>query len=212
MDLGYMAKDRPRGSGTGERHRRVTGLVAISLGLIMALMVVVQPASKASAQIDRVSCGWFATQQEAQEYFEANVEEGSIEETVFDSDGDGIACEAELGGPPVVDPVSCGTFDTQADAQAYLDSGQGDPAIIDPDGDGFACEIQFGEVGEPATEEPVSGRTNTSGSGTSTRLPSTGSGTASSTPDALTAMAMFLALGGGGAAMHSMRLIGRHRA
>lgn len=60
--------------------------------------------------------------------------------------------------PPVVDPVSCGHFETQADAQVYFETTQlSDPSVLDPDGDGFACEFRFGErTGGPPAFDPVS--------------------------------------------------------
>ena len=50
------------------------------------------------------------------------------------------------GDPVVVDPTSCGHFETQADAQAAFDSGDlPDPENLDWDGDGIACEEAFDE-------------------------------------------------------------------
>ena len=49
------------------------------------------------------------------------------------------------GAQSVVDPTSCGHFETQADAQTALDSGAvPNPEQLDWDGDGIACEDAFG--------------------------------------------------------------------
>lgn len=64
----------------------------------------------------------------------------------------------DAGPPPARDYVSCGHFDTQADAQAALDAGNLDAngvASLDSDGDGYACETRFGEPAAEATV-PVS--------------------------------------------------------
>lgn len=50
-----------------------------------------------------------------------------------------------VGAQSVVDPTSCGHYETQADAQAALDSGTlSNPENLDPDGNGIACEAAFG--------------------------------------------------------------------
>jgi len=57
------------------------------------------------------------------------------------------ASAQDEGPPPARDYVSCGHFETQADAQAALDSGTLDEngrASLDGDGDGIACEVAFG--------------------------------------------------------------------
>jgi hypothetical protein len=52
---------------------------------------------------------------------------------------DGVAAQA------VVDPTSCGHYETQADAQAALDAGNlPKPENLDWDSDGIACEEAFG--------------------------------------------------------------------
>lgn len=77
------------------------------------------------------------------------------------------------GGPVVVDPVSCGHFETQADAQAYFDTYElDDPSVLDPDGDGYACEFRFGEVNPSGT-----GTNETSETSQPIALPNTGAGT-----------------------------------
>ena len=78
--------------------------------------------------------------------------------------------------PTAVDPVSCGHFETQADAQAYFDSTDlPDPSVLDPDGDGIACEFRFGEVNGGNGEAPGSGQ---EAPAEVVALPNTGTGTA----------------------------------
>ena len=140
-----------------------TVLLSLAVGLIFsAPMTVLAGADLGNDGIDTdcpPTSNDFVSVGAAQAYFEGDG--GSVDRNVddLDSDGDGLACEDSVfpspdpsGGPPVVDPVSCGFFDTQADAQAALDAGQGDPAVLDPDGDGFACEFRFGEVVTPPSE------------------------------------------------------------
>ncbi len=58
------------------------------------------------------------------------------------------------GAQTVVDPTSCGHYETQADAQSALDSGTvPNPEHLDPDGDGIACEDAFGL--DPDSPPPV---------------------------------------------------------
>jgi hypothetical protein len=118
----------------------------------------------ASAQADRVSCGFFETQEDAQTALDDRPELADV----LDGDGDGIACEElRTGGPVVVDPVSCGFFETQEDAQAALDDNPGLATTLDSDGDGIACDDAF-EAGGPA--DPVTPVVD--------GLPSTGTGAA----------------------------------
>lgn len=75
------------------------------------------------------------------------------------------------GGPVVVDPVSCGHFESQEDAQAYFDEYQlDDPSVLDPDGDGIACEFAF--------DEEASSGGDTDETTEVVALPKTGAGTA----------------------------------
>jgi hypothetical protein len=77
----------------------------------------------------------------------------------------------EDGGPVVVDPVSCGHFETQQDAQAYFDAHDlADPGVLDADGDGIACERAFG--GDTPTDDGAGA------SAGAVELPKTGAGTA----------------------------------
>ena len=112
-------------------------------------------AQPATAQVDRASCGWFETQEDAQDAFDA----GSLPAIVADGDGDGIACE-ELPSGGARDRASCGWYETQEDAQARFDMGGLDPVVFDPDGDGVACEDLPGEAqGEtlPVVSLPATG-------------------------------------------------------
>ena len=63
------------------------------------------------------------------------------------------------GGPAVVDPTSCGHFETQADATEALHAGElPDAENLDPDGDGIACEMRWpvDPDSPPAVYEPTS--------------------------------------------------------
>ena len=97
--------------------------------------------------VDPTSCGHFETQADAQAAFDS----GDLPDPEnLDADGDGIVCEFRWGeihgGPTVIDRVSCGHFETQADAQAYFDETElEDPSVLDWDGDGIACEEAFDE-------------------------------------------------------------------
>jgi hypothetical protein len=52
--------------------------------------------------------------------------------------------------PPARDYVSCGHFETQADAQAYFDSRELElPEVLDGDADGIACEDAFLDPDSP---------------------------------------------------------------
>jgi hypothetical protein len=52
---------------------------------------------------------------------------------------------ASAGAQSVVDPTSCGHFDTWEDAQAALEDPETpNPEHLDPDDDGVACESAFG--------------------------------------------------------------------
>ncbi|HEV2127406.1 MAG TPA: excalibur calcium-binding domain-containing protein, partial [Thermomicrobiales bacterium] len=78
-------------------------------------------------------------------------------------EGNGGNGVVTLPVPTAVDPVSCGHFETQADAQAYFDSTElDDPSVLDPDGDGIACEFRFGEVNGGTEETPASFEPQTS--------------------------------------------------
>ncbi len=139
-------------------------IMAATVLLSLVLGLVVSAPAPVSAGAGNPNCGDFASQPEAQRFFQDNGGSPTNNVAGLDDDNDGIACETFFGGgsiivdppveggPPVIDPVTCGNFDTQADAQTFLDAGQGDATILDPDGDGFACEFRFGEVVTPPSE------------------------------------------------------------
>ena len=141
-------------------------LIAL-LGLAVLVALLVGGTRDVGAQIDRVSCGFFETQADAQAYFE----ERTLEDpSVLDWDGDGIACEDAFvtAGPTVIDRVSCGHFESRAAAQEYFDDATiDDPSVLDPDGDGVACEFAFDD--ENTAADVVA-------------LPSTGAGAAERAP------------------------------
>ncbi|HEV2129206.1 MAG TPA: excalibur calcium-binding domain-containing protein [Thermomicrobiales bacterium] len=129
---------------------RMAGRMA-ALAVIAALWLAF--ATLASAQVDPVSCGQFETQEDAQAYFDENELE---DPAVLDPDADGIACEFAFGGnegpPAVVDPVSCGHFATQPDAQAALEARPELAPVLDANGNGVACEEAFpGVVVDPTS-------------------------------------------------------------
>lgn len=137
------------GSRKGSRLRwsgamRLGVVLAFGLGLVLAAALPFVPT--ATAQVDRVTCGFFETQEDAQAYLDS----GQGDPAILDGDGDGIACEEAFEVPGAEpDPVTCGHFEDQEGAQWYLDSGAGDPALLDPDGDGIACEDFFNPPGGP---------------------------------------------------------------
>lgn len=85
------------------------------------------------------------------------------------------AAAQDDGPPPARDYVSCGHFETQADAQEVLDAGDLDAngvLSLDADGDGIACENAFGSAGDDAVTAPSTSATTVSA------LPTTGTGQA----------------------------------
>ena len=65
----------------------------------------------------------------------------------------------ETGGPAVIDPTSCGHFESQEDAQEALHSDDlPNSESLDPDGDGIACEMRWpvDPVSPPAVYDPTS--------------------------------------------------------
>jgi hypothetical protein len=157
--------------------RRLVAIGAMVLFAILATMPAsaqdLDPNSPPPAR-DYVSCGHFETQADAQEVLDS----GNLDELgrqSLDGDGDGTACEDVFldpnSPPPARDYVSCGHFETQADAQEALDSGNLDELgrqSLDGDGDGIACENAF-DTTEPATDTDQ----ETTGA---VRLPNTGAG------------------------------------
>jgi hypothetical protein len=158
------------------------GLHLIAIGAMMLLaMLAAMPASAQELDPnsppparDYVSCGHFETQADAQEVLDSgNLDEHGRQS--LDGDGDGIACEDAFldpdSPPPARDYVSCGHFETQADAQEVLDSGNLDELgrqSLDGDGDGIACEDAFDATAPTAdTDQETRG---------AVRLPNTGTG------------------------------------
>lgn len=161
--------------------RARAAVVAAALSSALALGM----AGAAYAATPDQDCEDFATQQEAQEYFEA-LPEG--ERDRLDGDGDGTACESHFEVPPgdgdgadddaarddqdgetdepapaeAVDDApakdrDCADFATQADAQAALDADPSDPENLDADDDGIACEEHFDTEGDQIAVKPKGG-------------------------------------------------------
>jgi M6 family metalloprotease-like protein len=113
--------------------------------------------TKTAGALDGVvaGCGWFESQQQAQEWFEANRDFGEG----VDSNGDGIACSEGLdeccpeawGGweesatstatAGVLDGVvaGCNSFESQQQAQEWFEANQDFGEGVDTNGDGTAC-------------------------------------------------------------------------
>lgn len=124
---------------------------AIGVAILAMLMAgLIQPVS---AQRDYAGCTSYATQEAAQTTLDRTDDPVVVE--ILDGDGNGIACdERPDGGPAVVDPTSCGHFETREDAQAALDARPELAITLDSDGDGIACkELQ---TGGPVVVDPVS--------------------------------------------------------
>jgi hypothetical protein len=163
------------------------------LAMVLLALLWIIATAPASAQRDYMSCGHFETQADAQAVLDAgNLDENGVQS--LDNDADGIACEDAFetteGAPPAYDSVSCGHFETQADAQEVLDGGTLDDLgvqSLDGDGNGIACETAFGE---PAAPEPAAPAT------TVVSLPNTGTGpTAAPGGSALAAIALLIGAG-----------------
>jgi len=106
-------------------------------------------------------CGWFDSQGEAQEFFDANPISGPN----LDGNGDGTACGdgdwgglqshctvpalghqdcATLGGEPTAPDglvASCGQFESQQQAQKWFEANQDFGEGVDTNGDGTACGV-----------------------------------------------------------------------
>ena len=111
----------------------------------------------------------------------------------------------ETGGPTVIDPTSCGHFETQEGAQEAFDSGDlPDPENLDADGDGIVCEFRWDE-GETDTSGP-----STDGADTGTNvvaLPDTGVGTAATGGHgAMLSTLLALVCAGGGLLLQARKL------
>lgn len=156
---------------------RAVFLITMMTALWLALLLPAGAQDEGPPPVpDYVSCGHFETQADAQ----AVLDSGQLDVNgiaSLDGNGDGVACEEAFGQPdpnsppPARDYVSCGHFETQADAQMVLDSGHLDAngvGSLDGDGDGIACEDAFAS-GNPE------GAASTSPAPVTT-LPKTGSG------------------------------------
>lgn len=56
--------------------------------------------------------------------------------------------------PALAQDLDCGSFGSQAEAQAALDADPSDPNLLDSDGDGIACESTFGGPAEEPAADP----------------------------------------------------------
>lgn len=169
--------------------RRFMLLAALCAALVLALAPTVM------AQQD-VDCGYFATQEEAQQFLLPGDPNG------LDADNDGTACDnlpsggtggttpqptapTQYATPTAPTPsgdLDCADFASQAEAQATFDADPTDPNGLDADGDGIACEETFSApptVAAPPTEQyeqPVTQTVTASQptTQTTTALPATG--------------------------------------
>jgi hypothetical protein len=97
----YVALKRPSPAADQDAVKRAIAIL-IATGWLVGLL-------PAAAQAD-ADCGDFATQQEAQGYYEAHGGP-AVDPDRLDEDGDGIACEtlpSSAGGPSKVPPASDG--------------------------------------------------------------------------------------------------------
>jgi hypothetical protein len=123
--------------------------------LIAALVLALSAAPAALAQDGDKDCADFASQAEAQAYFEANGGSPTNNVDNLDADHDGQACESfdygdgeggggSGGGGTGGSDKDCADFATQAEAQAYFEANGGSPTNnvdnLDADHDGQACE------------------------------------------------------------------------
>ncbi len=94
---------------------------------------------------DRFTCDDFASQGEAQAFFDGDATER--QRFILDPDQNGQACEGAGGGEsPPVDETTCGAFETQADAQEALETDPDLQSILDANDNGVACEDAFPDV------------------------------------------------------------------
>ena len=125
------------------------------------------PTSEPTPDVDTHNCSDFATQPEAQAFFESEGGPGSDPHRL-DGNGDGIACESLPGAPndkskSDKDTHNCSDFDTWSEAQSFYESEGGpdsDPHRLDRDRDGIAC---VSLPGAPKTPTPTPTPTQTSG-------------------------------------------------
>lgn len=107
--------------------------------LSLAIVAIFLPLSTTSAQLD---CGSFATQEQAQAVLDVTAA------SALDSNGNGVACEADEAAAPAVSVVTtnqesanltCADFDAWEWSQSLLESDPTLYASLDSDGDGEAC-------------------------------------------------------------------------
>jgi M6 family metalloprotease-like protein len=104
-----------------------------------------EPATTTAGLPDGViaGCGWFESQQHAQEWFEANRDFGEG----VDTNGDGTACSVvdeccpEAWGQSVTTIAgdNCYSFESQQQAQEWFEANQDFGEGVDTNGDGTAC-------------------------------------------------------------------------
>lgn len=101
------------------------------------------------------------------------------------------------------DPVNCGSFDSQAEAQAVLDADPVDEHGLDPDGNGIACE----DYDYAAAEAAAADEAEAAAAAEAAAVPSTGGPPASSTSDlpGLALLGAMLLVVGGLAASVALR-------
>ncbi len=122
------------------------------------------PTSEPTPNVDTHNCSDFATQPEAQAFFESEGGPASDPHRL-DRDGDGVACQSLPGAPKSTskseDTHNCSDFSTWSEAQSFYESEGGpdsDPHKLDRDRDGIAC---VSLPGAPRTPTPTP--TSTSG-------------------------------------------------
>ncbi len=116
---------------------------AIALFLMLAF---IGTSAAASPSAHSTECSDFTTQAEAQEAFDNH----AYDDTNFDADGNGIACDqpGDYGqGGPSAFPSTCADFASQAEAQNYFDTQGKNYLNLDADGNGIACD-QPGDYGQ----------------------------------------------------------------
>ena len=116
------------------------------------------PTSEPTPNVDTHNCSDFATQPEAQAFFESEGGPASDPHRL-DRDGDGVACQSLPGAPKSTskseDTHNCSDFSTWSEAQSFYESEGGpdsDPHKLDRDGDGIAC---VSLPGAPRTPTPT---------------------------------------------------------
>ncbi len=123
--------------------------------------IVPTPTSEPTPDVDTHNCSDFATQPEAQAFYESEGGPASDPHRL-DNDGDGVACQSLPGAPKSTsksaDTHNCSDFDTWSEAQEFYESEGGpdsDPHRLDRDRDGIACVSLPGAPKSP-TPTPTS--------------------------------------------------------